>query len=94
MEQSGVRGASVVATPAAAAAAREVSDAGNKEKSQRRHSMSGYVRPGRLLLSRPVITPRRPYSAYTKRDGEAENTPKYDEERTNREWWRFYIKAS
>jgi len=43
--------------------------------------------------SGPVVTSRRPYSAYTKRDGEAENTPKYDDERTNREWWRFYVKV-
>ena len=37
---------------------------------------------------------RRPYSTYTVRGRENENTPKYDDAKSNREWWRSYIKVS
>lgn len=64
---------------------------GNKPKSQRSRAMSAYARADSFG---PTVTFRRPYSAYTKRDGEAENMPKYDDERTNREWWRYYVKVN
>ena len=37
---------------------------------------------------------RRPYSAYTKREGEVESCPKFDAPGSDREWWRFYMKVS
>jgi hypothetical protein len=48
------------------------------------------VRPG--TAARP-LTARRPYSAYTRREGEAENEAKCDPPQTNREWWRYYVKV-
>lgn len=63
-----------------------------RPSARQRRAMSAIVRPGNA--GRPLTSTRRPYSAYTKRDGEAENTPKYDGPESNREWWRFYLKVS
>ena len=54
--------------------------------------MSAIARPG-TASKQPATKPRRPYSAYTRREGEAENMPKYDGPESNREWWRFYVKV-
>lgn len=61
---------------------------------RQRRAMSAVQRPTTAAI-RPFTAsrPRRPYSAYTQRGGE-EDTPKFDEEATQREWWRFYLKVS
>ena len=59
-----------------------------------RRAMSAIARPNTSMRPGTAVgRPRRPYSAYTKRGGEAENTPKLDAPESNREWWRFYLKV-
>lgn len=93
MEQLEASGGAAVSAPTTGASVGEGSNSGNVPKTQRRRSVSEYARRESYVATRPTTTSRRPYSAYTKRDGEAENTPKYDDERSNREWWRFYVKV-
>ena len=38
--------------------------------------------------------PRRPYSAYTRRDEEQGAIIQYDQPNSNREWWRYYLRVS
>ncbi len=91
MEQTGAKPAAVSAAPIT----QGTEEIRTKTKSKRSRSKSAYVRPrADTTFAAPAVTFRRPYSAYTKRDGEAENTPKYDDERTNREWWRYYVKVN
>lgn len=79
-------------TPAHAVAVTIPVPASNKAKRRSRavsvfaKSKSCIIRPGRI--------PRRPYSAYTKRAGESDNIPKYDDPQSNREWWRFFMNVS
>ena len=61
-----------------------------RPSARKRRAMSAIARPG---SGRPKTASRRPYSAYTKREGEAENVQKYDGPESNREWWRFYMKV-
>ncbi len=60
---------------------------------RKRRAMSAIPRPG-TAATRPMTTPRRPYSAYTKREGDADAVPKYDGPESDREWWRFYMKVN
>jgi hypothetical protein len=59
-----------------------------------RRSTSAMPKQGAASL-RPLTAsrPRRPYSAYTTR-GPEEQTPKYDNPESNREWWRGYLKET
>lgn len=61
-----------------------------RPNARQRRVMSATIRPG---VGRPATAARRPYSAYTKKDGEEENMTKCDPPQSNREWWRFYIKV-
>ena len=65
-----------------------------RPSARRRRAMSAIARPSTAALRPGTASgkPRRPYSAYTKRTGD-EDTPKYDAQETNREWWRFYLKV-
>lgn len=62
-----------------------------RPSARQRRAMSAMIRPG---TGRPQTASRRPYSAYSRRDGEAENETKCDPPQTSREWWRFYVKVS
>ena len=57
-----------------------------------RRAMSAIQRPssGRPMSS---ARPRRPYSAYTKK-GDEEESPKFEAPKSNREWWRAYLKVN
>ncbi|CAI8024350.1 hypothetical protein GBAR_LOCUS14151 [Geodia barretti] len=57
-----------------------------------RRAMSAIQRPssGRPMSS---ARPRRPYSAYTKK-GDEEESPKFEAPKSNREWWRAYLKET
>ena len=64
---------------------------------RQRRAMSAIVRSGArrpATAARRPATARRPYSAYTKKDGEEENMTKCDPPQSNREWWRFYVKVT
>ena len=66
-----------------------------RPSARHRRAMSAIARPSTAAM-RPGTASgrsRRPYSAYTKRAGEAENTPKYDAPESNREWWRYCVKV-
>ena len=80
---------SVAENTAAAQVTAPVLPRSNMEKRKRRAN-SAFAKPA----IRSGRIPRRPYSAYTRRAGEAENMPKYDGASSNREWWRFYLNVS
>lgn len=59
-----------------------------------RRAVSAVARLRSTQASRPGTARLRPYSAYTSRGSENEDTPNYVAQQTNREWWRYYAKET
>lgn len=74
-------------------AQQEVERSDRLPSARQRRAMSAVQRPTTAAIRPSTASrPRRPYSAYTQRGGE-EDTPKFEEEATQREWWRYYLKV-
>ena len=55
---------------------------------------SSSLRPGTARSGASAKPRARPYSAYSERGADQDQTPKFDHPATNREWWRYYLKVS
>ena len=71
----------------------ETQSAQKQPSARHRRAVSAVARLRSAQAARPSTARSRPYSAYTRRGSEDEDTPNYVAPQTNREWWRYYVKV-